>query len=371
LGAVTGLPQAAAAESTVNLGRAASFAVLAATTVTSAGVSTIGGDIGVSPGTAITGFGPGIGTLTGTLEGGSPKAANAQTDLALAYADVIARPPATPVTALGDAGAGQTLGPGLYAHGSGLGLTGTLNLDAGGNPDAVFIFRAGSTLITAANSVVNLVNGAQACRVFWQVGSSATLGATSVLKGNLLVYTSVTVGAGVNVAGRILAEGGAVTLDNDVITVPGCSAPAPPGSLSISVPATRNLGSAAAGASSLSGSLGTVTVTDTRGASAANWTATVSATSFVTGDGTAAETIPMSALSYGAGTATKTGTSTLDPGGGRRDWGGRQQHRRLEPHDHGDPARPGVGRALYRGNHTLGLVISIAHSLGRWNCPGL
>jgi hypothetical protein len=315
LSGVAGVQQAAAAQTTVNLGRASPFAVLAATTVTSAGVSTIGGDIGVSPGTAITGFGPG--TLTGTLEGGSTKAANAQTDLGPAYADVIARTPATPVTALGAAGAGQTVSPGLYDHGSGLGLAGTLNLDAGGDPDAVFIFRAGSTLTTAAGSVVNLVNGAQACRVFWQVGSSATLGASSVMKGNLLVYTSVTVGAAVNVAGRILATGGAVTLDNDVITVPGCSDPAPAGSLSISVPGARNLGSAASDASSLSGSLGAVTVTDTRGLLALDWAATVSATSFTTGDQTATETIPKSALFYAPGTATKTGTSLLlHPGGG-------------------------------------------------------
>lgn len=314
LGGIAGLPQAAAAETTVNLRSAASFAVLAGTTVTSAGVSTVGGDIGVSPGTAITGFGPG--TLTGSKEGGSTKAAGAQSDLAAAYADVVGRTPTTTVAALGAAGNGQTLTPGVYAHGSGLELAGTLNLNAGGDPDAVFIFKAGSTLGTAANSTVNLMNGAQACNVFWQVGSSATLGAGSVLKGSLLVHTAVTVGAGVDVAGRVLAMGAAVTLDSDVITVPACSDPAPTGSLSISVPGARDLGAAAAGASSLSRSLGEVTVTDTRGAAAADWTATVSATSFTTGDGSPAETISGGALSYAPGSASQTGTATLGPGGG-------------------------------------------------------
>ena len=273
LGGIAGLPQVAEAAPvpTVNLGRAAPFAVLAGTTVTSAGVSTIGGDIGVSPGTAITGFGPG--TLTGSKEGGNPTAAAAQTDLATAYADVAGRTATTTVAALGEAGPGQTLGPGVYAHGSGLELAGTLNLNAGGDPDAVFIFQAGSTLGTAAGSTVNLQNGAQACNVFWQVGSSATLGANSVLKRSLLVHTAVTVGASVNVAGRILAMGAAVTLDADVVTVPACTDPEPAGSLSISAPGAANLGSGGSGASSLSGSLGAVTVTDTRGAAAANWTA--------------------------------------------------------------------------------------------------
>ncbi len=214
---------AQAAQPPVTLGTAGSFAVLAGTTVTNTGLSDITGDLGVSPGTALTGFSPDM--VLGTLHAADPVARQAQADLTSAYQDAAGRTPATGVSA--DLG-GQTLTPGVYRSASALGLTGTLTLDALGDPNAVFMFQAGSTLITAPGSVVNLIGGAQACNVFWQVGSSAALGTTSVFKGSILALTSVTVTTGTRVDGRVLARNGAVTLDNDTITRAQCALPPPP-----------------------------------------------------------------------------------------------------------------------------------------------
>ena len=154
----------------VNLGQAAPFAVLGATTVTSAGTSTITGNLGVSPGTSITGFPPGV--LVGTKYTGLG-ALGAHADVATAYTAAIL----VPKTADADVLGGRTIGPGVHA-GAALSLAGTLTLDAGGDPNAVFILKAGSTLTTSASSFVSLTGAAQACNVFWLVGSSATLGAT-------------------------------------------------------------------------------------------------------------------------------------------------------------------------------------------------
>ncbi len=202
-----------AAQPPVGLGTAGSFAVLAGTTVTNTGPSTVNGDLGVSPGTAVTGFPPG--TVNGTIHASDAVAAQAQSDLTTAYNDAAGRTPATSVS--GDIG-GSTLTPGVYNTGSSLGLTGTLTLDAQGDPNAVFIFQVGSALTTASASRVDLINGAQSCNVFWKIGSSATLGTSSVFRGNLLALTSITVNNGATVDGRLLARNGAVTLDNDTIT---------------------------------------------------------------------------------------------------------------------------------------------------------
>jgi hypothetical protein len=224
LGGVVGTPAASAAQSSVGLGTATSFAVLAGTTVTNTGPSIVSGDLGVSPGTAVTGFPPGL-ILNGTQHTGDAVALGAQSDLTTGYDDAAGRTPATAVSS--DLG-GQTLAPGVYKAASGLGLTGTLTLDAQGDPNAVFIFQAGSTLITAPNSTVNLIGGAQACNVFWQVGSSATLGTTTTFVGNILALTSATVQTGTTVAGRILARNGEVSLDTNIITRPTCTTPTSP-----------------------------------------------------------------------------------------------------------------------------------------------
>ncbi|MGF0315794.1 ice-binding family protein [Nocardia fluminea] len=200
----------------VNVGTASSFAVLGAATVTNTGTTAITGDLGVSPGTAITGFPPG--TVTGgAIHAGDATAAQARTDLQTAYLDAAGRTPTAFITA--DLG-GQTLTSGVYNAVGGIGLTGTVTLDGQGNPNAVFIFQAATTLITGANSAVSLVNGATADNVFWQVGSSATLGANTDFAGTILAFTSVTVTGGATADGRILALNGAITLDTNTIALP-------------------------------------------------------------------------------------------------------------------------------------------------------
>jgi hypothetical protein len=159
--------------------------------------------------------------VNGTIHATDAVALQAQSDLTTAYDDAAGRSPAAAVSA--DLG-GSTLTQGVYNSASSLGLTGTLTLDAEGDANAVFIFQAGSTLTTASGSHVNLVNGAQPCNVFWQVGSSATLGTGSVFTGNVLALTSISVTDGVTVAGRLLARNGAVTLINDRVTAAHCAA---------------------------------------------------------------------------------------------------------------------------------------------------
>jgi Ice-binding-like/Bacterial Ig-like domain len=194
------------------------FSVLAGSTVTNTGSTVITGDVGVSPGTAVTGFPPGLASgATHTADGA---AAQAQATLTVAYNDAEGRSGAT--TKAGDLG-GQTLTAGVYKSTSSLGITGDLTLDAQGNPDAVFIFQIASTLTTASASRIVLIGSAKPCNVFWQVGSSATLGTASIFKGNIMALTSITITTGVNLEGRALARNGAVTLDSDVIT--GCACP--------------------------------------------------------------------------------------------------------------------------------------------------
>ena len=207
-----------ASAQSVGLGTAEPFAILAGTTVTNTGPSVISGSVGVSPGTAVVGFPPGTVT-NGTIHAADAVAAQAQADLTTAYLDAAGRTPCTPVT--GDLG-GQTLGPGVYCATT-LAITGTLTLDAQGDSDAVFIFQAGSTLITAPNSSVVLVNGAQACNVFWQVGSSATLGVGSTFRGTILALTAITANMNAVIDGRLLARNAAVTLDSNTITRPVCA----------------------------------------------------------------------------------------------------------------------------------------------------
>jgi hypothetical protein len=218
---VVGSPSASAATPPVSLGTAGNFAVLAGSTVTNTGTSTITGDLGLSPGTAVTGFPPG--QVNGATHVADTDAVQAKNDLVAAYNDAAGRPAtATVPVELG----GTTKTPGVYDSPAGtFGITGTVTLDAQGDPNAVFVFKAASTLITASSSGVNLVNGARSCNVFWQVGSSATLGTYSILRGNVLALASITVTTGATVDGRALARDAAVTLDTDTVTRPTCDQP--------------------------------------------------------------------------------------------------------------------------------------------------
>ncbi len=160
----------------------------------------------------------------------------AKTDLDAAYVEAVSSAPtATIGTELG----GTTVTPGVYNSAAGtFAITGTLTLDSQSDPNAVFIFQMATTLTTAAASAVTFSNGGSACNVFWQVGSSATLGANTQLLGSILAFTSITSGAGSSIAGRLLAEGGAVTIDSNNITVPACTPPPPPTTTTTTEPPT-------------------------------------------------------------------------------------------------------------------------------------
>lgn len=213
-----------AAQPQVNLGSTSNFAVLAGSGITNTGPTTVGGsaggDLGSDPTPAFTGDTQV--TTTGTKYT-APNAvvSAAKTALVTAYDDAAGRTPATSVTA--DLG-GQTLVGGVYNAAAAMALTGTLTLDGQNNPDTVWVFQAGSTLTTAGSSVVSLINGAQACHVFWQVGSSATFGTSTDFTGHVLALTSITATTGATFKGQLLARNGAVTLDTNTITNDDCAA---------------------------------------------------------------------------------------------------------------------------------------------------
>jgi len=200
---------------TVDLGTAGNFGVLSATGITNTGATTINGDVGAFPTSSITGFG--TVTLNGTNQGGNTISQVAQNDLTTAYNTAAGLVPTTTYSPVMDLG-GLTLTAGVYNDPSSLAITGTLVLNGQGNSNAVFVFQAGSTLTTASNATIILENGAQASNVFWQVGSSATLGTSTDFSGNILANTSVTLTTGATVLGSVLAENGAVTLDSNTIT---------------------------------------------------------------------------------------------------------------------------------------------------------
>lgn len=208
---------AAAAQPPVGLGTATSFAVLAGSGITNTGPTTVTGDIGTFPTPSETGFG--AITQVGTNHAGDAVTAGAKDALVTAYDDAFGRTPATNVPVeLG----GSTLAAGVYTSPT-FGLTGTLTLDAAGDPNAQFIFQAASTLITESNSRVLLVNGANACQVVWQVGSSATFKTGTSFVGNVLALTSITAQTAATFQGRLLARNGAVTLDTNTITNAACA----------------------------------------------------------------------------------------------------------------------------------------------------
>ena len=208
-----------------SLGTAQSFAVLGGSTVTNTGPSVLTGDLGVSPGAAITGFPPG--TRTGTTHAADATALQAQNDVVTQY-NALAGAACTADLTGQDLG-GQTLTPGVYCFSTSAQLTGPLTLNAQGNANATFIFKIGSTLTTASGSSVAVINGGNPCGVAWQIGSSATLGTTTSFIGNLIALSSVTLNTGANIiGGRALARNGAVTLDTNNISLASCSLGAGP-----------------------------------------------------------------------------------------------------------------------------------------------
>jgi hypothetical protein len=208
---------AIAAPATVGLGTAASFSVLGGSTVTNTGPTTMFGDLGLSPGSSVTG----APHVLGATHVDDAVAIGAKNSLTTAYDDAASRP------TNGSAGtdlAGQTFTPGVRNASSSLLLSsGSVTLDAQGDPNAVFIFQIGSTLITGSNTSVSLINGAQACNVFWQVGSSATLGTGTRFVGTVMASATITANTAATIHGRLLAQTGAVNLDTNTITTSNCA----------------------------------------------------------------------------------------------------------------------------------------------------
>jgi hypothetical protein len=198
---------------------AGNFKILAGSTVTNTGPTTItGGDLGLSPGTAVTGFPPGTLNAPAVMHVTDPAAAQAQLDLTAAYNSAAGL--ASNAVLPGDL-SGLTLTPGVYTNSSTVMISaGNFTLNAGGNPNAIFVFQVGSALTTLGSTQVVLAGGAQAKNVFWQVGSSATLGTSSIFKGTILALTSITLDNGASLQGRALARNGAVTMDSNTITDP-------------------------------------------------------------------------------------------------------------------------------------------------------
>jgi hypothetical protein len=216
---------ATAAAPPIGLGNVESFAVLASSTVTNSGPTVVSGDLGVSPGTAVTGFdqpgGPGS-VVNGAIHKADAVAGQAQLALTTAYNQAAASPSTADVT--GTNVGNRVLQPGVYTDSSAMSFSGVLTLDGGGDPAAVFIFQAGSSLTVAGSSSVVFIGAAQACNVFWQVTSTATIGTDAAFAGTVMALADIDVNTGATIQGRLLARTGQVTLLNNVITRPTCAA---------------------------------------------------------------------------------------------------------------------------------------------------
>jgi len=225
----------ALAQPTVPLGTTSSFAILSGQGITNTGTTWIGGDaggdVGSYPNPAFTGQAS-VTLANGVTHLGDATALTAKNDLITAYDNAAARTPTIIGTELG----GQTLLPGVYHSDSGtfeIAAGQTLTLDAQGDPDGVFVFQTDTTLVTFTGSVVHLANSARFCRVFWKVGSSATLGTSSTFVGHIFALTSIAAANSATVNGQLLARNGSVTLDTNTITNGICAVTPAPATLHV------------------------------------------------------------------------------------------------------------------------------------------
>lgn len=201
----------------VTLGTAGSFVVLSGETITNTGFTVINGNVGLYPGSGITGFPPGI--VNGVVHGTDAVAAQAKKDLNDAYADAAGKSGA-PIPLSGDLG-GMTLTPGLYVSATSIELTsGDLMLDALGDEDAIWVFQIGTTFVSNVGRKVTLIGNARHDNVFWNVGTSATIGVGSVMVGNFLTQISISVQTGASMEGRFLTQTGSVTFDSNTVNRP-------------------------------------------------------------------------------------------------------------------------------------------------------
>jgi hypothetical protein len=213
-------PVGPGASTAPSLGSAARFALFGTSTVTCTNASAVDGDVGVSPGTSITGFESSC-TLTGGLHPQDAIAVAAHADLLVAFDSLAAFACEHDLT--GQELGGQTLAPGVYCFDTTAGITGELTLDAGGDADGVWIFQLGTALTTATGSAVTMAGSGNPCNVFWRIGSSATLGTTSSMQGNVLASASITLTSGSSLVGRAMAVNAAVTSDDNAVSSAGCT----------------------------------------------------------------------------------------------------------------------------------------------------
>ena len=285
-----------------SLSTAGSFGVLAGSTVTNTGSTVISGDVGVSPGSAVTGFPPG--TLTGTIHTADATAQQAQGALAAAYSNAAGQACDFNLTDQ-DLG-GMTLTPAVYCFNSSAQLTGMLTLDGQGDPNAVFIFKIGSTLTTASGASITPINGCNQGNIFWQVGSSATLGSGTAFAGNILALESITLNDGASVVGRLLARNGAVTLIGNSISNQGWSAATATPTATVEIPTET---STPTETPTSTVEIPTATSTLTATVEIPTATSTVGPTATGTLTATATSTVGPTAT----GTLTATATSTVGP----------------------------------------------------------
>jgi hypothetical protein len=328
----TVLTGTAGAAQTVQLGTAAPFAVLGATAVTDIPTSSITGDVGLSPAAGTNYAGLTQAEVTGTIysTNGTGPAGNvddpalltqAQNDLTTAYVSAAGQPPTSTFASGDNQLGGKTLTAGVYAFGhaatANITAASPLVLNGEGDANSVFVFQASSDLVTASDSVVQLENGAQACNVFWQVGSSATLASGSTFVGTIMALTSATLDSGATVQGRVLARNGEVSLDaNTITTPPACAATTTTttttGPTSGGVSGTTGTTGSTSGTGSLTSATGSSTTGATTGAtSGATSGATTGATTGSTGATTSAAIVPVGAPHTGLGGASHSRSDTL------------------------------------------------------------
>jgi len=305
------IPTSALAATAPDLGTAAPFGVLGAASVTNTDTTIVGGDVGVYPGTSITGFPPGI--ILGTEHDADAVAGQGEVDALTAYNQAAGEAP-TEVLPSNDL-TGLTLAPGVYKNASDVMLdtNGTLTLDGQGDPDSVFIFQIGSTLTTGSDSSISYINGASPCNVFWQVGSSATLGTGSNFVGTILANTSISLDDSVTVAGRLLAgEGtssGAVTLIGDTISPSVCTTPTTGGTGGSTGTGTGTTGTGTGGTGT-----GTTGTTGGTGTGSTGGSGTSGTTGGTGGTGTPVTTPPVTTGPTGTPvTPTPVGTPVTTP----------------------------------------------------------
>ncbi|KMS82960.1 MULTISPECIES: ice-binding family protein [Streptomyces] len=306
--------QAVAIATPVPLATAASFSVLAGAGVTNTGPTVIGHDLGTHPNPAITGFPPG--EVLGAVHAADAVALQAKSDLVTAYNNAAGQ--ATDFALAAGIGNGTTLLPGVYTASSGVGLTGDLILDARGNPNSVWVFQIPEALTTASSSRVLLTNGASPCNVYWQIGSSATLGTNSTFVGTIMALTDIHVTTGTNIEGRALARNGAVTLDTNRIFLGSCSTGTTGGTTAGTTTGTTTTGTTTG--TTAGTTAGTTTAGTTAGTTTAGTTTgtTAGTTAGTTTAGTTTGTTAGTTIGTTAGTTTGTtaGTTTAGTTGG-------------------------------------------------------